>query len=185
MMRESTRAVANGDMSDLDAKARINPVKLQQILISARALFFSQGFSATSMEAVAKEARVGKATLYERFPNKIELLRAIIEIELEMRADALLLAPAPSGPLRATLARIGHAIMELLLSPANVAIYRIISAEAPRHPEIGRLFYENGPSHVRTHGRRPAPACSSAPGGDPIHRYNPCRHANTLDVRHR
>lgn len=125
---------------------RINPVKRQQILISARNLFFLNGFSATSMEAVAKEARVGKATLYESFPNKIELLRAIILLEMEMRADHLVLEPAPPGQLRATLARFGHSLMELLLSQANVAIYRIISSEAPRHPELGRLFYDNGPA---------------------------------------
>jgi AcrR family transcriptional regulator len=129
-------------------KPRSNPLKLQQILTAGRDLFFKNGFSATSMEAIAKEAAVGKATLYEMFPNKIDLLRAIITIELDKRADRMVFDEISPGHLRAALARFGHAFIDLLLSAENVAIYRIISSEAPRHPELGRFFYENGPSRA-------------------------------------
>jgi AcrR family transcriptional regulator len=129
-------------------KPRSNPLKLQQILTAGRDLFFKNGFSATSMEAIAKEAAVGKATLYEIFPNKIELLRAIITIELDKRAGRMVFDEISPGQLRAALARFAHALIDLLLSPENVAIYRIVSSEAPRHPELGRFFYENGPARA-------------------------------------
>lgn len=126
----------------------VRPTKRQQIIHTARELCFSQGFSATSMEAVAKQAGVGKATLYELFPNKVELLRAIINIELDERADNLGLTDAGPGELRTVLVNFSQSLVDLLLAPANIALYRIISAEMPRHPEFGRLFYENGPAIV-------------------------------------
>lgn len=130
---------------------RARPSKQRQIIETARDMFFAKGFSATSMEAVAKKAGVGKATLYEIFPNKVELLRAIINIELDIRSDTLVLSAAGPGELRAVLVKFGHALIDLLLSPANIAIYRIISAETPIHPEFGRLFYMNGPARVIGH----------------------------------
>ena len=125
--------------------------KQQQIVATARDIFFSKGFSATSMEAVAKAAGVGKATLYEFFPNKVELLRAIISVELDSRSENFTLAAASVGEMRLNLVKFGHSLIDLLLSPANIAIYRIISAETPRHPEFGRLFYQNGPARVIGH----------------------------------
>ncbi len=126
----------------------LNPVKWQQIIAAARHLFFANGFSATSMEAVAKSAGVGKATLYEMFPSKVELLRALIMIELDMRTDHLVLASVGPGQLRERLSHFAHGLMDLLLSPANTGIYRVIIEEVPRHPELGRLFYENGPARL-------------------------------------
>lgn len=142
-------------MSDRDVaerqpaeKSRLSPAKQLRIIMAARKLFFARGFGATSMEAVAREAAVGKATLYENFPNKVELLRAVIGSELGVRADTLTLDHNAAAPLRGVLTTFAYALFDLLLSPSNVALYRIISAEVPRYPELGAVFYENGPSQV-------------------------------------
>ncbi len=45
---------------------------------AARRLFLEAGADATSMDAVASAAGVSKGTLYSRFANKEELLRAVI-----------------------------------------------------------------------------------------------------------
>ncbi|MDE8344984.1 MAG: TetR/AcrR family transcriptional regulator [Acidocella sp.] len=147
-MEPDEHAHNRASLAGPSARSRNNHLKHQHILAVARDLFFANGFSATSMEAVAKEAAVGKATLYEMFPNKIELLRAIITIELDKRADRMVFDEISPGHLRAALARFAHALIDLLLSAQNVAIYRIVSSEAPRHPELGRFFYENGPARA-------------------------------------
>lgn len=51
----------------------------REILDIAAMIFFSKGYSATSMAAVASAARVSKATLYLRYANKEALFRAVIE----------------------------------------------------------------------------------------------------------
>ena len=55
--------------------------KPQQILDAARALFLKDGFSATSMDAVAKAAGVSKATVYAHYKSKEELFAAMIGAE--------------------------------------------------------------------------------------------------------
>ncbi len=50
----------------------------EQILSAARRLMLRQGLRATSMEAIAAEARVAKPTLYKYFPDKNAVFEAIV-----------------------------------------------------------------------------------------------------------
>ena len=47
-----------------------DPAKRAAILDAAEKLFLSQGFTGTSMDAVAKEAGVSKLTVYSHFSDK-------------------------------------------------------------------------------------------------------------------
>jgi TetR/AcrR family transcriptional regulator, mexJK operon transcriptional repressor len=49
------------------------------ILTAANHLILNQGYEATTMEAIAKSAGVPKSTLYKRYPDKLTLLRAVVE----------------------------------------------------------------------------------------------------------
>jgi TetR/AcrR family transcriptional regulator, mexJK operon transcriptional repressor len=51
----------------------------RRILDAATQCFFSKGYEATAMDAIAASARVSKMTLYGRFPSKEILLRAVVE----------------------------------------------------------------------------------------------------------
>lgn len=50
----------------------------EAILLAARDLVLLQGLRATTMEAIAREARVAKPTLYSYFPDKDAVVRAIM-----------------------------------------------------------------------------------------------------------
>jgi AcrR family transcriptional regulator len=52
-------------------------VNLGRILAAARDVFAEEGFGA-SMESIAARADVGVGTLYRRFPNKADLLDAVV-----------------------------------------------------------------------------------------------------------
>src|ERR1700757_1485043 len=57
--------------------AKAVPAKKQSVLKAALRLFLEQGFGATSMDAIAREAGVSKATLYAHVKSKEELFAAI------------------------------------------------------------------------------------------------------------
>jgi AcrR family transcriptional regulator len=52
-------------------------VNLSRILVAARDVFAEEGYEA-SMESIAARAEVGVGTLYRRFPNKADLLDAVV-----------------------------------------------------------------------------------------------------------
>jgi TetR/AcrR family transcriptional regulator, mexJK operon transcriptional repressor len=133
-------------MIDTAAVAERPSPKGQQILAAAGRLFMAQGYGATSMDGVAREAGVSKATLYAHFAGKQELFAAIIGAACRRHAETLSTPDLEHHDLRDALRQIGREFLDLLLSPNAVAIYRIVIAEAPRFPELGRIFYASGPN---------------------------------------
>ncbi len=69
-----------GDVLDTASRPlrRDAELNLARILVAARDVFAEHGYEA-SMEQVAGRAGVGIGTLYRRFPNKGELLSAVVE----------------------------------------------------------------------------------------------------------
>jgi AcrR family transcriptional regulator len=128
---------------------RAAAVKIRQILEAAERLFLEQGYSATNMESVAREAGVGKATLYVYFAGKAELLRAVIA-----RADERMLGDmsgySGNKPLRGKLLQLGSDLLDHLMAPGTVAVHRMVIAESRLFPEVGALFYEGGPERLLT-----------------------------------
>ena len=59
-----------------------DPAVDERILDAARSLFAERGYHATTMEAVAERAAVGKPTLYRRWSSKAELALALEVREL-------------------------------------------------------------------------------------------------------
>ncbi len=116
------------------------------ILDAARHLFLEHGYMTTSMDVVAQLAGVSKATVYARFESKDRLFAAVIEREGHHQLDALTIDPLVS--VEAVLRSFGSEVAALLLSPSNVAMTRIVASEATRSPEIGELFYANGPAKL-------------------------------------
>jgi TetR/AcrR family transcriptional repressor of mexJK operon len=127
------------------AAAKPIPAKKQAVLQAALRLFLEQGFGATSMDAIAREAGVSKATLYAHVKSKEELFAAITST-CAQQLVATQAAFEHASDIRTALLRFARDHVALLLSPEGSAMYRIVIAEAPRFPELGRAFYENGPA---------------------------------------
>ena len=121
------------------------PAKKLAVLKAALRLFLEQGFGATSMDAIAREAGVSKATLYAHVKSKEELF-SLITASCAQQLVATQSAFEHASDIRTALLGFARAHVALLLSPEGAAMYRIVIAEAPRFPELGRAFYENGPA---------------------------------------
>jgi AcrR family transcriptional regulator len=94
---------------------------------------------------VAREAGVSKATLYAHFTSKEQLFAEMIGVACRRHAEKLTLPHAGSEDIRLSLTRFGREVLGVILSPGGLAVYRVVIAEAPRFPELGRSFYGAGP----------------------------------------
>jgi TetR/AcrR family transcriptional regulator, mexJK operon transcriptional repressor len=122
--------------------------KVQQILAAARAIFMRHGYAAASMDAVARQALVSKATLYVYFANKQELFASVILEERARYAPSFLAGELGREAMPAKLLRFGRALVGFLLSAEIVASCRLVIAEAERVPGLGQSFYTYGPARL-------------------------------------
>lgn len=102
------------DAETLDGRARI--------LRASRALFTEHGFRAVSMQQIADEAGVNKATLYHHFADKEALFVEVLHQEFDRIHTHLNALVPEQGTLRSQLL---HVATEMLRGPA---------------PDIGRLM---------------------------------------------
>ncbi|HEV7275980.1 MAG TPA: TetR/AcrR family transcriptional regulator [Devosiaceae bacterium] len=114
-----------------EAVRRGSAERRQRIVEAARFLVLRHGLRATTMEAVAREARVAKPTLYGYFPDKEAVFLAIVE---ELVADLL-------AAFEAGLAGEGDVVARL--AAALVAKYRTIETLLAGSPHAAELYDEH------------------------------------------
>ncbi|MBU6421995.1 MAG: TetR/AcrR family transcriptional regulator [Gammaproteobacteria bacterium] len=125
-----------------------SPGKRAAILEAAKKVFLEVGFGAASMDAIATEAKVSKQTVYNHFGSKEELFAAMVRDSCEHLTLALTEAAKDGNPEK-TLRAIARRFMEMVFSDDKLAMHRILMAEVPRFPELGRIFYQSGPAVIR------------------------------------
>ena len=115
------------------------------ILTVAQKLFLTNGYAATTMEAVASESGVSKGTLYARYPDKPALFSAIVNDRLEAWQRAKPSdAPNEAPSLRAILRDFADGFLASVREPEVSAFHHLLAAEAERFPELAKAFYERG-----------------------------------------
>jgi TetR/AcrR family transcriptional regulator, mexJK operon transcriptional repressor len=131
---------------------RIEPTpssKAENILAAAKRAFLAAGFAAVSMDAIAREAGVSKATVYAHFAGKEELFGAVIGRECERYFARVSTDELDPLDVRGSLVVLGSRFLDLLLSPDAIALHRIILAEVTRLPALGEVFWRAGPERQR------------------------------------
>lgn len=117
-----------------------------RILDVATPLFLRHGYGATSIEAVAKAARISKRTFYHRFTDKSALFGAVVRRLIDG------LRPPPAAALRLftegsteeILLRLARLILQAALRSEALALHRIVLAEATRFPELAVVVNAEG-----------------------------------------
>ncbi|HTZ26420.1 MAG TPA: helix-turn-helix domain-containing protein [Streptosporangiaceae bacterium] len=122
-------------MADPSDRPSLRAEQVQQtraaLIASGRRLFGERGFAATSVEEIARDARVTTGALYHHFPNKTALFEAVFEeVHAEMMAAS---ARAAEGADRVTdelefLARGFEAFLDAVLEPD---VQQILITDAP------------------------------------------------------
>ncbi len=129
-----------------EKKGRGRPVAIPvqerrvRILESAEKLFARNGYAATSMADIAKDAEMSKRTIYGCFETKEMLFQALVE-------DAGAFVPpelSAETPPRESIERILTALSNYVLSTRHVKMTRLVIAEADQFPEIREHYYMQG-----------------------------------------
>lgn len=106
-------------------------------------MFLLHGYGATSIEAVARRARVSKRTFYHRFDDKPALFVAVVHRIIDgLRPPADV--PLLEGDLKQILQRLAGLILRAALSPQAIALNRMIVAESKRFPDLAAVVTERG-----------------------------------------
>ncbi|MFG2921869.1 TetR/AcrR family transcriptional regulator [Streptomyces sp. NPDC048305] len=122
---------------------RLAQQKREAITSAATELFLERGYDGTSLARIAEAAGVSKSTLFKQFPTKAALFEAIVAESWQRDADDAMAQP-PAGDLRSGLTTIGHSYAGLVGRPGMTALFRIVIAELPRFPELGRMQFQLG-----------------------------------------
>lgn len=117
----------------------------EAIVEIAKRAFLEFGYAGASMSCIAARVGGSKATLYNHFKSKEELLIAVVERKCDQIAGFLSAAELEShGNLRAALTNFGEHFVEYLLSEDSIGFYRLVIGECSRFPEIGEAIYNAG-----------------------------------------
>ncbi|MEI4197433.1 TetR/AcrR family transcriptional regulator [Roseovarius sp. E0-M6] len=123
--------------------------KFDQVLEGARLVFMRDGFEGASVDDIAREAGVSKATLYAYFPDKRLLFSEVARGECNRQADEALGHMDVTAPIEGTLREAADCLVRFFVSEFGQQMFRTCVAESYRFPELGQRFYESGPAMLR------------------------------------
>jgi AcrR family transcriptional regulator len=120
--------------------------RLARILDAATDLFLKDGYAATSIDAILDVSGGSKATLYNYFPTKDDLFRAVVDdvvsADVHPKLDA-------NADVRATLTDFAVQRLERVFSARHRALLRVIIAERERFPDLAQTYFDRGPMRTR------------------------------------
>lgn len=136
----SSKAAGSGRLGrPLSVKRR------RAILETATALFLEHGYGNVSLDGIVRKIGGSKTTIYTHFGNKDGLFAAIVDETLNTVAAALLTVDLSKLELDEALLRVATTHLRAVLSQPYIRLIRLVAAEMPRFPELGRTFHEHGP----------------------------------------
>jgi len=119
--------------------------KFDQVVEGARVVFMREGYEGASVDEIARDAGVSKATLYSYFPDKQHLFLAVLTEECAVQSEVEITIRDDAVSVPDTLRVVSRTLIEFMLSPFGQDMFRVCVAEAQRFPELGRAFFESGP----------------------------------------
>jgi TetR/AcrR family transcriptional repressor of mexJK operon len=123
--------------------------KSDEVLDAARRVFLVRGFDAATVDEVASEAGVSKATVYSNFRDKHALLEAMVDRVTAESKDILATAIAQldaGGSLKVQFTRVGVALAHGVLRLEVVQLRRLAISTAVEFPESADLYWQRGPA---------------------------------------
>ncbi|WP_254049853.1 TetR/AcrR family transcriptional regulator [Novosphingobium sp. TH158] len=116
-----------------------------QLLDIALDLFLNDGYEGTSVEAIALAAGMAKRTIYARYADKETLFRSALSRAIEdWIVPVERLQAAECDDLRETLRNVGGILVENILSPSGLRLFRLTNTVSSRMPELAAANVRQG-----------------------------------------
>jgi len=131
------------------ATSDLEDPRRQVILEAAAELFFRDGYAATSIDAIIARTGGSKRTIYALFGNKKGLFEALVRENSQRLFAGLAPGMTETAPLETVLRRFAEQLLDLLMRPRTVAVFRIAVSEAQRFPDLAQSFNALGPGPAR------------------------------------
>jgi AcrR family transcriptional regulator len=115
----------------------------EEIIAAATAAFAAAGFARTSLDDVARRAKVSKGTLYRYFDSKEALFRAMVRANV-----ATVLAAGEDvirnhqGSSRELLALLTRRMWHTMRDPAMARVARLVQSELHEFPELALFYFD-------------------------------------------
>ena len=119
---------------------------VDRIVDAATEQFFNFGYGATTIEAVARRARVSKRTLYHRFEDKSALFGAVVRRTIERLRPPANVPLLRGADLSEILVGLADLILHAALSAPAIQLHRLIIAESSRFPKLAAAVNNQGAS---------------------------------------
>ena len=130
-------------MKELGAAMRTRSAEKRREIVRVAAKAFKElGYERTSMLTIAERLQGSKQTLYNYFPSKEELLRAVLDFDVGEVADRAMEEFLAEKNLRKALIRLGVVYLNGQLASPAMSNIRIVSTQ-PAESNLGEEFYEN------------------------------------------
>jgi TetR/AcrR family transcriptional repressor of mexJK operon len=126
-----------------DPKAAMMARKRDAIINAALLAFLEDGYAGSSVNRIAAQAGVAITTLYRHFDNKDDLFIAVIQAACAAATDTADPRWLDLPPLEG-LTEAGSAHLRFVLSADQLALYRVVTRESQRFPQLGQRYQ----SHV-------------------------------------
>lgn len=121
-------------------------LKLAAVLDAAARRFCSMGYERTSMDAIAAEASVSKATIYVYFNTKERLCEMAVSHALARHFAILDTLALELDERDRSLVRLGTTIAHLVFHPVSLGLHRL--ALETRTSAISERIYEGGVARI-------------------------------------
>jgi len=135
--------------SENNPKAALMEQKRSAIVAAARRAFLDSGYAQSSMDGIAELAKVSVKTIYRHFENKDELFSAVMQAvcrengvpsgEQDVASLALRYPWFDDASVQGLTAG-GKEYLDHVLSDEQLSLYRVVTQDAHRFPELGRRY---------------------------------------------
>lgn len=123
------------------ARTRSDSKRSEIIRVAAEA-FAELGYERTSMLTIAERMRGSKQTLYNYFPSKEDLLRAVLDFDVSEVSSRALEEFLREDDVRKALVQLGRLFLEGQLAPHAISNFRIVACQPP-DSGLGEEFYKS------------------------------------------
>ena len=122
--------------------------KVDDVLRGARTVFLKFGFEGASVDAIAEEAKVSKATLYAHCSSKEQLFLIVVQAECD-RLSAEISRPLSSREdPRSVLEELSRRMIDLVMDDDYIRLLRSCIGAVSVLPEAGDIYMEAGPKRA-------------------------------------